>query len=71
MGDWKPEQSVAVGGFEGGDYELHLWRITEDLKRKAASPIVDAPRAILSAPMALALRRSSGRPERSRGTAGW
>jgi uncharacterized protein (TIGR03000 family) len=43
MGDWKPEKSVAVGGFEGSDYELHLWRITEDLKRKAAAPLAGAP----------------------------
>jgi uncharacterized protein (TIGR03000 family) len=34
MGDWKPDRTVNVSSAEGGDYELHLWTITEDLKRK-------------------------------------
>jgi uncharacterized protein (TIGR03000 family) len=34
MGDWKPDKTVSVPGFEIGDYELHLWTITEDLKRR-------------------------------------
>jgi uncharacterized protein (TIGR03000 family) len=35
MGDWKPDRTVTVGGDEGYDYELHLWTITEELKKKA------------------------------------
>lgn len=34
MGDWEPTKTVNVGSSEGGEYELHLWTITEDLKRK-------------------------------------
>lgn len=36
MGDWKPDKTVTVESFEGGGtYDLHLWTITEDVKRKA------------------------------------
>jgi uncharacterized protein (TIGR03000 family) len=35
MGDWKPDKTVNVGGSEGFDYQLHLWTITEEVKRKA------------------------------------
>jgi uncharacterized protein (TIGR03000 family) len=34
MGDWKPDRTVSVSGLEGPEYELHLWTVTEDLKRK-------------------------------------
>jgi uncharacterized protein (TIGR03000 family) len=34
MGDWKPDKTVSVPGYESGEYELHLWTITEDVKRK-------------------------------------
>ena len=34
MGDWKPDRTVNVSSAEGGDYELHLWTITPELKRK-------------------------------------
>jgi uncharacterized protein (TIGR03000 family) len=34
MGDWKPDKTVTVSSAEGGDYELHLWTITEDVKRR-------------------------------------
>lgn len=34
MGDWKPDKTVDVGGAEGFGYQLHLWTITEELKRK-------------------------------------
>ena len=34
MGDWPPDKTVSVGGREGWDYELHLWTITEDVKRR-------------------------------------
>src|SRR5262245_40319150 len=34
MGDWKPDKTVSVASDEGGYYELHLWTVTEELKRK-------------------------------------
>ena len=34
MGDWEPDKTVTVTSAEGGDYELHLWTITEELKRR-------------------------------------
>jgi uncharacterized protein (TIGR03000 family) len=34
MGDWKPDRSVSVGPYESPEYQLHLWTVTEDLKRK-------------------------------------
>jgi uncharacterized protein (TIGR03000 family) len=34
MADWKPDRTVSVSSAEGGDYELHLWTITPELKRK-------------------------------------
>ena len=37
MGDWQPDKTVAVQSADGGGiYDLHLWTITEDVKRKAA-----------------------------------
>jgi uncharacterized protein (TIGR03000 family) len=35
MGDWQPDQTVTVTSTEGGEYELHLWTITEEIKRRA------------------------------------
>ena len=35
MGDWKPDKTVTVASAEGGDFELHLWTITEEVKRRA------------------------------------
>jgi uncharacterized protein (TIGR03000 family) len=35
MGDWKPDQSVSVMSELGGFSELHLWTITEEIKRRA------------------------------------
>jgi uncharacterized protein (TIGR03000 family) len=35
MGDWKPDRTVSISSAEGGDYELHLWTITEEVKRRA------------------------------------
>lgn len=32
MGDWPPDKTVNVSSAEGGEYELHLWTITEELK---------------------------------------
>ncbi|MGH9385160.1 MAG: TIGR03000 domain-containing protein [Vicinamibacterales bacterium] len=38
MGDWKPDKTVIVSSDEGGgEYELHLWIVTEELKRKMAA----------------------------------
>jgi uncharacterized protein (TIGR03000 family) len=34
MGDWKPDTTVTIASAEGGDYDLHLWTITEEVKRK-------------------------------------
>jgi uncharacterized protein (TIGR03000 family) len=34
MGDWKPDKTITVSSVEGGEFELHLWTITEELKRK-------------------------------------
>ena len=36
MGDWEPDKTVTVTSNEGGDYDLHLWTITDDVKRKLA-----------------------------------
>jgi uncharacterized protein (TIGR03000 family) len=33
MGDWKPDRTVQVGPYEGA-YEVHLWTVTEELKRR-------------------------------------
>lgn len=38
MGDWKPDRSVSVGG-DDLPYELHLWTVTEELKRKLERPL--------------------------------
>ena len=34
MGDWKPDRTVSVGIDDSPEYELHLWTVTEELKRK-------------------------------------
>jgi uncharacterized protein (TIGR03000 family) len=34
MGDWKPDKTVSVPSEEGGLFELHLWTITEEIKRR-------------------------------------
>lgn len=37
MGDWQPDKTVTIQSDDGGGtYDLHLWTITEDVKRKAA-----------------------------------
>ena len=33
MGDWKPDKTISVMRDFGGEYELHLWTITEAIKR--------------------------------------
>jgi precorrin-6B methylase 2 len=36
MGDWEPDKTVTVQSVDGGGtYDLHLWTITADVKRKA------------------------------------
>ena len=35
MGDWKPDASKTIKGEDGDDYEIHLWTITEEVKKKA------------------------------------
>jgi uncharacterized protein (TIGR03000 family) len=37
MGDWKPDKTVSFVSENGGFFELHLWTITEDIKRQLAS----------------------------------
>jgi len=34
MGDWPPDRTISVTSDEGGQYQLHLWTVTEDVKRK-------------------------------------
>jgi uncharacterized protein (TIGR03000 family) len=34
MGDWAPDKTVSVSSAEGGIFELHLWTITEETKRR-------------------------------------
>jgi uncharacterized protein (TIGR03000 family) len=34
MGDWKPDRTVAVGPYGDPSYELHLWTVTEEVKRR-------------------------------------
>ena len=33
MGDWKPDKTVSILSDQGGTFELHLWTITEEIKR--------------------------------------
>ena len=37
MGDWPPDKTVSVTSTEGGIFEVHLWTITEEIKRRVAS----------------------------------
>jgi uncharacterized protein (TIGR03000 family) len=37
MGDWKPDKTVSMAGPDGLEYELHLWVITEELKRRGGA----------------------------------
>jgi uncharacterized protein (TIGR03000 family) len=37
MGDWQPDKTLSIQSDDGGGtYDLHLWTITEEVKRKAA-----------------------------------
>jgi hypothetical protein len=35
MGDWKPDKTISKLGEDGVLYDLHVWTITEEIKRKA------------------------------------
>lgn len=35
MGDWQPDKSITVTSTDGIPYELHLWTVTEEIKRRA------------------------------------
>jgi len=37
MGDWKPDKTVSVVSDNGGFFDLHLWTITEEIKRQLTS----------------------------------
>jgi uncharacterized protein (TIGR03000 family) len=37
MGDWTPDRSISVMSELGGFSELHLWTITDEIKRKLAA----------------------------------
>ena len=37
MGDWKPDKTISVMSDQGGLFDLHLWTITEEIKRTLAS----------------------------------
>ena len=36
MGDWKPERTVSIGSYDSPEFELHLWTVTEDIKKRLA-----------------------------------
>jgi uncharacterized protein (TIGR03000 family) len=36
MGDWVPDRTISVSSEDGGEYDLHLWTVTEDVKRRLA-----------------------------------
>jgi len=38
MKDWKPDDTKKVVGQDGLDYEIHIWKVTEDSKKKYAAP---------------------------------
>jgi uncharacterized protein (TIGR03000 family) len=34
MGDWRPDKTINVNSNEGGEYELHLWTVTPEIKQR-------------------------------------
>jgi uncharacterized protein (TIGR03000 family) len=36
MGDWQPDKTVSVAGWDESEYLIHLWTITNEIKEKAA-----------------------------------
>jgi uncharacterized protein (TIGR03000 family) len=52
MGDWKPDKTVWVTSVEDGEYELHLWTVTEELKRAMEDHRLEPPAFRFSTPTA-------------------
>jgi uncharacterized protein (TIGR03000 family) len=38
MDDWKPDTTKTITGQDGDEYEIHLWTVTEEAKKKYAAP---------------------------------
>jgi uncharacterized protein (TIGR03000 family) len=38
MKDWKPDETKKTVGTDGLDYEVHIWKVTEEAKKKYAAP---------------------------------
>jgi uncharacterized protein (TIGR03000 family) len=36
MGDWEPDKTISVAGWDESEYLIHLWTITKEIKEKAA-----------------------------------
>jgi hypothetical protein len=36
MGDWTPDETVYVDQGDAGEYRIHLWTITQEIKNRAA-----------------------------------
>jgi uncharacterized protein (TIGR03000 family) len=36
--DWKPDETKMVTGIDGDEYEVHIWKVTEEAKKKYAGP---------------------------------
>ena len=39
MKDWKADETKTIVGQDGSEYEVHLWKVTEDAKKKFAAPL--------------------------------
>ena len=37
--DWKPDETKNITGVDGEEYEVHVWKVTEDAKKKYAAPL--------------------------------
>jgi hypothetical protein len=35
MGDWKPDRSMTYRAADGITYDLHVWTVTEEIKKRA------------------------------------
>ena len=36
--DWNPDETKNITGVDGDDYEIHIWKVTEEAKKKYAAP---------------------------------
>jgi uncharacterized protein (TIGR03000 family) len=36
--DWKPDETKTITGVDGDEYEVHVWKVTEEAKKKYAAP---------------------------------